>query len=152
MGPSNRGGGATEGGRVTSGARAPTLSGGSQAAGGGPQAVRGELARPPVEGKEALAGQVAPDVAAWMWLVFGYCIAVWVLASAWFVFRFVRRRHLLSLLIATMPLGWVMACALLLRIIPRWIAVPFVWTTALLGTVTLAVILNTLRLEFREGR
>lgn len=64
----------------------------------------------------------------WVWLVFGYGVLVWGSIGCFHFIRYIVRRHPLSLFIASIPSGFLMANMLYLGIVPKWLGVPFLLT------------------------
>lgn len=72
---------------------------------------------------------------------------VWGFIGSYFLIRYILRKHPLSMFIASMPMGFAIANALYLHILPRWLAAPFLFTTDIWATLMVVFIVRDIRIK-----
>lgn len=83
------------------------------------------------------------ELAGWVWIAFGYGVLLWGFIGSYHFMRYLIRRQILSVFVASLPMGFVVANMLYLRILPKWMAIPFLIVTDIWATLmTIFIILD----------
>lgn len=75
------------------------------------------------------------------WLIFGGLAGIYLAICAYFWVRFFRTRRIQSALCGILPLGWVLAVALRMKVCPAWLEAALLALAYTVGALSVAIIL-----------